>query len=103
MKNTFLKNANTYLKKSLITKYFLKSDSSAKSKRHNFKKYSNLRCQIHLFDDREIDFCYDIESISSLIAAETIQDHYSNIALYEMKKDQKIRCKDINNRQKSNI
>ena len=81
----------------------MKLNSFVEFKEHNFKQYNNLRCQIHLFDDREIDFCYDTKSISSLIATNTIRNHYSNILLYEMKKNQKIRCKDINDRQKSNI
>ena len=89
--------------KNINDEVFIKSKTSKKLKKLNFKKYINLLCHIHLSNGDEIEFCYDTDSIFFLIASITIKNHYSKIVLYKINNDKKIRCKEINDRQKSNL
>ena len=86
-----------------IIEYILKSKSVIEIREFKFRKFINLSCLIHLTNESEIQFCYYIDSISSFVFEEIIKTYYSNIFIYHMKNEIKIRCQRIKNRQKSDL
>ena len=84
-------------------KYTLESKSSTNSKNLKFAKYINLFCKNHFVNDTQLNFCYDIESESFLISIKAIRDYFSEIEVFKMSNDKKIRCQKIGRRQKSNL
>jgi hypothetical protein len=49
----------------------------------------------HLLDDTKIELCYDTSSDSSLVFIDIVIFYYSNLSIYQMRGDQKIRCQDL--------
>lgn len=60
-----------------------------------FKNSTSLICITHLSNETKLEFCYDTEFDSSFILVTIIEKYYSHLLVYEMKNDQKIRCRDL--------
>ena len=84
-------------------KHFLKSKNFYQSKSLKYKIYTSILTKIHLNNETELDFCYDIESEFFLIRADIVRDHYAEAEIFQMNNEQKIRCQNINDIQKSNL
>ena len=62
---SFIKN--TFLHSKLTTKHFLNSKDFNQSKNLKYKSYTNILTKIHLNNETELDFYYDIKSKIFLI------------------------------------
>ena len=109
IKNIFLNIAsntsfikNTFLHSVSAAKHFLNSKNFYQSKNLKYKIYTSILTKIHLNNETELDFCYDTESKFFLIRADIVRDHYSDAEIFQMNNEQKIRCQNINDTQKSN-
>ena len=97
---SFIKN--TSLHSASAAKHFLNSKNFCQSKSLKYKIYTNILTKTHLNNETELNLYYDIESKFFLIRADIVRDHYSNAEIFQMNNEQKIRCQDINDTQKSN-
>ena len=98
---SFIKN--TFLNSASVMKHFLKSKNFYQSKNLKYKIYTSILTKIHLNNETELDFCYDFESEFFLIRADIVRDYYAKAEVFQMNNEQKIRCQNINDIQKSNL
>ena len=93
---------NTSLHSASATKHFLNSENFYQSKNLKYKIYTSILTKTHLNNETKLKFCYDTKSEFFLIRTNIVRNHYSNAEIFPMNNEQKIRCQNINDTQKSN-
>ena len=98
---SFIKN--TFLNSASVMKHFLKSKNFYQSKNLKYKIYTSILTKTYLNNETKLNFCYDTESKFFLIWTDIVRDHYAKTEVFQMNNEQKIRCQNINDIQKSNL
>jgi hypothetical protein len=88
--NFVQKKENVFIKKTLLSNL-----TTTIIKDLRFKNYINMLKNTHLLNDTKIELCYDTSSDSSLVFIDIVIFYYSNLSIYQIRDDQKIRCQDV--------